>query len=67
MPIIQSITRFLQGSMIPFTVIPIIKRQKEFINLCDNLNIELHNNTLKNDGQNAHNVLGDFLKLIKQV
>ena len=31
MPIIQSITRFLQGSMIPFTVIPIIKRQKEFI------------------------------------
>ena len=44
-----------------------VPRHREFINLCDNLNIELHNNTLKNDGQNAHNVLGDFLKLIKQV
>ena len=31
MPIIQSITRFLQGSLFPFTVISNIKRQKKFI------------------------------------
>ncbi|MEP7255656.1 MAG: hypothetical protein ABI666_07750 [Ferruginibacter sp.] len=31
MPIIQSITRFFQGSLLPFTVIAGIKRQKEFI------------------------------------
>ncbi|HMT75111.1 MAG TPA: AAA family ATPase [Chitinophagaceae bacterium] len=44
-----------------------IPKRKAFIDLCDNLNIELHNNTLKNEGQNAQAVLGDFLKLIKQV
>jgi len=42
-------------------------KYKSFIFLCDNLNIELHDNSMKNDGGNAHNVLGDFLKLIKQV
>ncbi|HET9009044.1 MAG TPA: AAA family ATPase [Nitrosarchaeum sp.] len=42
-------------------------KYKAFIDLCDNLNIELHNNTLRNEGQNAQSVLGDFLKLIKQV
>jgi wobble nucleotide-excising tRNase len=42
-------------------------KQKEFIFLCDNLNIELHENGLKNEGQNAHDVLGDFLRLIKSI
>ncbi len=44
-----------------------VPKYKEFISLCDNLNIELHSNTLKNEGQNALNVLGDFLRLIKQI
>jgi len=44
-----------------------VPKQKEFIFLCDNLNIELHDNGLKNEGQNAHDILGDFLKLIKQI
>ncbi len=42
-------------------------KQKEFLFLCDNLNIELHDDTLKNEGQNAYDVMGNFLKLIKQV
>ncbi len=42
-------------------------RYKQFIDLCDNLNIELHDNCFTNDGQNAHDVLGDFLKLIKLI
>ncbi|HAB52680.1 MAG TPA: hypothetical protein DCE80_11010 [Ignavibacteriales bacterium] len=42
-------------------------KYKSFIFLCDNLNIELHDSPMKNDGGNAHNVLGDFLKLIKQI
>lgn len=42
-------------------------KYKSFIDLCDNLNIELHNNSFRNEGQNAQAVLGDFLKLIKQV
>ena len=42
-------------------------KQKEFIFLCDNLNIELHDNSFKTEGQNAHDVLGDFLRLIKQI
>lgn len=40
---------------------------RQFIDLCDNLNIELHDNAFTNEGQNAHDVLGDFLKLIKQI
>lgn len=44
-----------------------VPKYKSFIDLCDNLNIELHNNTLRNEGQNAQAVLGDFLKLIKEV
>lgn len=42
-------------------------KYNDFIFLCDNLNIELHDNGLTNEGQNAHNILGDFLKLIKQI
>jgi wobble nucleotide-excising tRNase len=44
-----------------------VPKYKAFIDLCDNLNIELHNNTLKNEGQNARAVLNDFLKLIMSV
>jgi wobble nucleotide-excising tRNase len=40
---------------------------RQFIDLCDNLNIELHENAFTNEGQNAHDVLGDFLRLIKQI
>jgi wobble nucleotide-excising tRNase len=42
-------------------------KQTQFIDLCDNLNIELHDNGLTNDGGNALSVLSDFLKLVKQV
>lgn len=42
-------------------------KYREFIMLCDNLNIELHDNTFSNDGQNAISVLNDFLKLIKRI
>lgn len=42
-------------------------KHREFIMLCDNLNIELHDNTFSNDGQNAVSVLKDFLKLIKRI
>jgi len=42
-------------------------KYNDFIFLCDNLNIELHDSPMRNDGGNAHNVLGDFLKLIKQI
>ena len=42
-------------------------KYNEFIFLCDNLNIELHDNGLTNEGQNANDVLRDFLKLIKQI
>lgn len=45
----------------------IVPKQKEFIFLCDNLNIELHDNSFKTEGQNAHDVLGDFLRLVKQI
>lgn len=44
-----------------------VPKQKEFIFLCDNLNIELHDYGLKNEGENAHDVIGDFLKLIKMI
>jgi len=44
-----------------------VPKYNSFIYLCDNLNIELHNNTLRNEGQNAQGVLGDFLRLIKDV
>lgn len=44
-----------------------IPKHKKFIDLCDNLNIELHNNTFRNEGQNAQTVLGDFLNLIKEI
>ncbi|MEK6615515.1 MAG: AAA family ATPase [Bacteroidota bacterium] len=44
-----------------------IAKRKEFNFLCDNLNIELHDSPFKNEEGNAHNVLGDFLKLIKQI
>lgn len=42
-------------------------KYNEFIYLCDNLNIEVHDNSLSNDGQNARNVIGDFLKLIREI
>ncbi len=42
-------------------------KYNSFISLCDNLNIELHDNTMSNEGGNALIVLGDFLKLIKQI
>jgi wobble nucleotide-excising tRNase len=42
-------------------------KYNDFISLCDNLNTELHDNSMTNDGGNALIVLGDFLKLIKQV
>ena len=42
-------------------------KYNSFISLCDNLNIELHDNTMTNEGGNALIVLGDFLKLIKQI
>lgn len=42
-------------------------KYKEFIMLCDNLNIELHDNSFANDGQNSIGVLNDFLKLIKRI
>jgi wobble nucleotide-excising tRNase len=42
-------------------------KYNNFLMLCDNLNIELHDSGLKNEGGNAHTVLSDFLKLIKQV
>ncbi len=42
-------------------------KQNQFIDLCGNLNIELHDSGLTNDGGNARSILGDFLKLIKQV
>ena len=44
-----------------------VPKHKKFIDLCDNLNIELHNNTFRNEGQNAQTVLGDFLNLIKEI
>ena len=34
-------------------------------NLCDDLNIELHENTLKNEGENGINVLSDFLTCLE--
>lgn len=42
-------------------------KYNQFIMLCDNLNIELHDSGLRNDGGNAQNVLADFLKLIKRI
>ncbi|MEJ0105189.1 MAG: hypothetical protein WDO19_22690 [Bacteroidota bacterium] len=42
-------------------------KYKEFIMLCDNLNIELHDNSFTNDGHNSISVLNDFLKLIKRI
>ncbi len=42
-------------------------KYNDFIFLCDNLNIELHDSPMRNDGGNANNILGDFLKLIKQI
>jgi wobble nucleotide-excising tRNase len=42
-------------------------KYRRFIMLCDNLNIELHDNSLKNEGGNARGVLGDFLQLVKLV
>lgn len=42
-------------------------KYNQFIMLCDNLNIELHDSGLRNEGGNAHNVLTDFLKLIKRI
>lgn len=42
-------------------------KYREFIMLCDNLNIELHDNSFSNDGQNAISVLNDFLKLVKRI
>jgi len=42
-------------------------KYKDFIFLCDNLNIELHDNSMSNDGGNANIVLGDFLKLIREI
>lgn len=42
-------------------------KKKDFIFLCDNLNIELHDNELKNEGENGKDVLGDFLRLLKQI
>ena len=42
-------------------------KQNQFIDLCDNLNIELHDSGLTNEGGNARAILADFLKLIKQV
>jgi len=44
-----------------------VPKYNQFIFICDNLNIELHDSPLRNDGGNAYNVLGDFLKLIKQI
>ncbi|MBU2996644.1 AAA family ATPase [Cellulophaga baltica] len=37
----------------------------QIINLCDDLNIELHNNELKNEGENGINVLQDFIKCLE--
>lgn len=42
-------------------------KYNNFMSLCDNLNIELHDSTLTNEGGNALIVLGDFLKLIKEI
>jgi wobble nucleotide-excising tRNase len=42
-------------------------RKKEFMFLCDNLNIELHNTGLTNAGGNAQDVLRDFLKLVRLI
>ena len=42
-------------------------KYNDFLSLCDNLNIELHDNSMTNEGGNALIVLGDFLKLIKQI
>ncbi len=42
-------------------------KYNQFIMLCDTLNIEKHENTLSNEGQNAISVLNDFLKLIKEI
>ena len=42
-------------------------KYKKFIFLCDNLNIELHDSSLKNEGKNALSVLTDFLTLIKEI
>lgn len=42
-------------------------KYNEFISLCDNLNIELHDNKMTNEGGNSLSVLADFLKLIKQI
>lgn len=42
-------------------------KYRDFISLCDNLNIELHDNKMTNEGGNALIVLSDFLKLIKQI
>ncbi len=42
-------------------------KHKKFVFLCDNLNIELHDNSIKNDGKNAIIVLTDFLSLIKEI
>ena len=44
-----------------------IVKHKNFIFLCDNLNIELHDNSLKNEGKNTISVLADFLTLIKEI
>ena len=37
----------------------------QIINLCDDLNIELHNNEFKNEGENGLNVLQDFIKCLE--
>ncbi|NLT52286.1 MAG: AAA family ATPase [Ignavibacteria bacterium] len=42
-------------------------KYKNFIFLCDNLNIELHDSSMKNEGKNAQIILTDFLKLIKEI
>jgi wobble nucleotide-excising tRNase len=42
-------------------------KYNDFIALCDNLNIELHDSTMTNEGGNAQIVLSDFLNLIKQI
>ncbi len=44
-----------------------VPKNKSFIFLCDNLNIEMHDNPLKNEGENAHDVLGDFLRILKDI
>lgn len=42
-------------------------KYKKFKSLCDNLNIELHDNSFKYDGKNAVTILNDFMTLIKEI